>query len=73
MFLKLLLFAVFLVAVALAGLGVSVLMKRRGRFPETHISRNEEMRIRGIGCARETDIGCCSSGGKTCCSSCCSD
>ena len=43
---------------ALLGLGISILLKPHGRFPETHISRNKEMRKRGITCAQHTDTGC---------------
>ena len=44
--------------VAFAGLGISMLVKKGGRFPETHISRNREMQKRGIKCAQDTDLGC---------------
>ena len=50
MFIKLLIISVILIGVALAGLAVSMLIKPRGRFPETHISRNREMQKRGIRC-----------------------
>jgi hypothetical protein len=58
MFIKLLIISVILISIALAGLAVSMLIKPRGRFPETHISRNREMQKRGIRCAQETDLGC---------------
>ncbi|HUW93072.1 MAG TPA: hypothetical protein VMV74_07900 [Bacteroidales bacterium] len=47
-----------LIAAALLGLGISILIRPKGRFPETHISRNKEMRKRGISCAQDTDTGC---------------
>jgi hypothetical protein len=58
MFIKLIIISVILIGAALAGLAVSMLIKPRGRFPETHISRNREMQKRGIRCAQETDLGC---------------
>ena len=58
MFIKLLIISVILVGVALAGLAISMLIKPRGGFPETHISRNREMQKRGIRCAQDTDLGC---------------
>jgi hypothetical protein len=70
MFVKIIMLSVFFVALALAGLGISVLLKKRGRFPETHISNNREMQKRGIGCSCDIDIGCCASGSVPGCSSC---
>ncbi|MCJ7447564.1 MAG: hypothetical protein MUO72_07725 [Bacteroidales bacterium] len=58
MFLKLLIISAVIVVISLAGLGISMLIKARGRFPETHVGRNKEMQKRGITCARDTDIGC---------------
>jgi len=58
MFLKLLIASVVFLLIAFAGLAIRILLKSKGRFPETHISRNKEMRKRGITCAQHTDIGC---------------
>ncbi len=58
MFLKLLILSAILVGFALAGLAISIIIKPKGRFPETHISNNKEMQKRGICCAQDTDIGC---------------
>jgi hypothetical protein len=58
MFLKLLIISILFVGVVLAGLGIRILLKPGGKFPETHVSRNKEMQKRGIGCAQHTDIGC---------------
>lgn len=44
-----------LLAIALAGLGISLLVKKNGRFPETHIGRSKAMKERGIHCANTTD------------------
>ena len=61
MFLKLLILSAIFLLIAAAGLGIRMLIKSQGRFPETHVSRNPEMRKRGITCAQETDTGCHSS------------
>jgi hypothetical protein len=61
MFLKLLILSAIFLSIAAAGFGIRILLKSHGRFPETHISRNPEMRKRGITCAQETNIGCHSS------------
>lgn len=48
----LLLPALILVAVAMLLLSVRVLLKRGGRFPNTHIGGSKAMRDRGIGCQK---------------------
>ncbi len=58
MFLKLLIISAVFLIIAFAGLGIRILLKPKGRFPETHITRNKEMRKRGITCAQNSDIGC---------------
>jgi hypothetical protein len=58
MFLKLLLISIGFILIALALMGIRILLKPGGKFPETHISRNKEMRKRGIKCAQKNDIGC---------------
>jgi hypothetical protein len=58
MFLKLLIISFFFLAIAFAGLGIRILIKSNGGFPETHISKNKKMRKLGISCAQHTDIGC---------------
>jgi len=70
MFLKLLIISITLIGVALAGLAISMLIKPRGRFPETHISRNREMQKRGIRCAQDTDLGCKPGEGTDGCAGC---
>lgn len=58
MFLKLLIISSIFLLIALAGLGIKIILKPKGQFPDTHISHNKEMRKRGIKCAQQTDIGC---------------
>ena len=58
MFLKLLLISSLFLLIAFALLGIRILIKHHGHFPETHIGHNKEMRKRGIKCAQKTDIGC---------------
>ena len=54
----------------LVGLGLRILLKKNGSFPETHISSNKEMQKRGLTCAQKTDIGCIPSDEISGCSSC---
>jgi hypothetical protein len=70
MFLKLLILSSIFLALAAAGLGIRMLLKSQGRFPETHVSANPEMKKRGISCAQQTDTGCHSKKGFPGCSAC---
>ena len=70
MFLKLLILSAIFLSISAIGFGIRILFKSHGQFPETHVSRNREMRKRGITCAQQTDTGCHSSDGFTGCSTC---
>lgn len=52
---KIFIIAAVLLGIALMGLGISILLKKNGRFPEIHIGRNQAMKARGIHCANTTD------------------
>ena len=58
MFLKVLLITALLVALSFIGLAIRILLKPKGKFPETHISKNKKMREMGIKCAQHNDVGC---------------
>jgi len=58
MFVKLLLISILLLAVSGIFFGIRILVKKNGKFPQTHVGRNKEMRKRGISCAQDTNIGC---------------
>ena len=51
-----LLLTLAIVGLAVLLLGVKVFFFRGGRFPNTHIHDNEEMRKRGITCAQDEDF-----------------
>ena len=51
-----LLITVALVGIAVLLLGVKVFFVKGGRFPNTHIHANPEMRRRGITCARDNEF-----------------
>ncbi|MBQ7691278.1 MAG: hypothetical protein IJT30_08855 [Muribaculaceae bacterium] len=51
-----LLFTVVLLLVAVLLLGVRIFFTRGGRFPNTHIHSNPEMRKRGITCANDPNF-----------------
>ncbi|MDL2231838.1 hypothetical protein LJB85_03770 [Porphyromonadaceae bacterium OttesenSCG-928-L07] len=52
---KILIIVLFLVGLCLVLLGITMLIKKGGKFPDTHIGRNQEMKKRGINCANTTD------------------
>lgn len=70
MFIKLLILCVFFMAMAAIGLGIRMLLKTNGKFPETHVEKNKALADKGITCARHTDIGCLPSEGFSGCSTC---
>lgn len=45
-----------LLALCFLGLGFNIFFRKNGRFPETEIERNKEMRRRGIYCAKEEEM-----------------
>ena len=45
-----------LILVAVFLLSVKILFSKSGKFPETHIGRNKEMKKRGISCAVTQDM-----------------
>ncbi len=51
-----LLLALVIVGLAVVLLGVKVFFVKGGRFPNTHIHDNAEMRKRGITCARDKEF-----------------
>lgn len=51
---KTLLAAILLLAIAIALMCVGIIVK--GKFPETEVSRNENMRRMGIKCAKEEEM-----------------
>ena len=53
---KVLLLTLAIVGLAVLLLGVKVFFVKGGRFPNTHIHDNAEMRKRGITCARDKEF-----------------
>lgn len=47
---------VILVAIAMAGLAIGVLIK--GKFPDTHVGHNSDMKKLGITCAKNDSALC---------------
>ncbi len=55
MLVKVFIIVAILLGLALIGLGITMLIKKNGKFPETHIGRSKAMKERGIHCANTTD------------------
>lgn len=53
--LKVMLLAAVLLAMAMAGLALKILVKKGGKFPNTHISGNKYLKRQGIYCSQTQD------------------
>ena len=65
---KVFLAAILFIGIAVLGMSASVLLKKNGRFPETDLGKNENMKKLGIRCAKDIDEEI-HSGGKFSCGS----
>lgn len=48
--------ALVLVALCVFGMCFNIIFRKNGKFPETEIEKNVEMRKRGIKCAKEEEM-----------------
>ncbi len=53
---RIILAAVALVGICIVGMCFNIIFRKGGQFPETEISRNKEMRKRGIRCAKDEEL-----------------
>lgn len=53
-YLKLMLITVGLMAIAFAAMAIRILIKKKGKFVNLHLSGNKEMKKKGITCATST-------------------
>jgi hypothetical protein len=53
--LKIILLAVALISIAMLGLATQILLKRGGKFPNTHVGGNKHLKKQGIACAQTQD------------------
>ena len=53
--LKVILLAIGLLGIAMAGMALNILVKKGGKFPNTHISGNKYLKQNGIFCAQTQD------------------
>ncbi|MBO7231383.1 MAG: hypothetical protein J6V20_08275 [Bacteroidaceae bacterium] len=52
---KTLLFTLLIIAISVILLSITIIIKKNGKFPNTHIGGNKNMRKRGIKCAQSQD------------------
>jgi hypothetical protein len=52
---KTLLYTLLIIAISVVLLAITIIIKKNGKFPNTHVSGNKEMRKRGIKCAQSQD------------------
>lgn len=53
--LKIVLITIAIVSIAILGLSIRIVLIKDGKFPETHISRNKQMKGKGIQCVKTMD------------------
>lgn len=53
--LKVMLLATALLAIAMAGLAIRILVKKGGKFPNTHVSGNKYLKRNGVYCSQTQD------------------
>ena len=53
---KVVLLAILLLALGVAGMAVTILLKKDGKFPDGEISHNKELRRQGVICAKEEEL-----------------
>ncbi len=55
MVLKLILVSVVLLGIGFIGFAITILVKKNGQFPETHIGKTEFLKKQGVTCATSQD------------------
>lgn len=55
MVLKLILVSVVLLGIGFIGFAITILVKKNGQFPETHIGKTEFLKKEGVTCATSQD------------------
>jgi hypothetical protein len=58
MFLSIFLISLALLILAMSGMGISILLKKKGRFPAYRVGHNRQMAKIGITCVKHEEIRC---------------
>lgn len=56
MFLTVFFITLVLVALAFAGLGINILFRKNGKFPQTEVGSNKNMKNLGITCTKQDEM-----------------
>ncbi|MCZ4695868.1 hypothetical protein DWB61_14570 [Ancylomarina euxinus] len=56
MILKLILVSVVLLGIGFIGFAITILVKKNGQFPETHIGKTDFLKKEGVTCATSQDM-----------------
>ena len=56
MFFTMIIVSVAILALAVLGLGFSIFFRKNGKFPETGVGHNPEMRKLGLSCAKADEL-----------------
>jgi len=62
--LKIIIISSILLGMAFLGLAFRILFVRNGRFPQTSIGKNKQMRELGITCVKHDEMNCFKNGGE---------
>ena len=58
MFLKILIITLILLSLSMAGMMLTILVKKKGRFPEYRVGHNRAMHKKGVSCVKHDEIRC---------------
>jgi hypothetical protein len=58
MFLNILIITILLLSLAMLGMALNILLKKKGRFPAYRVGHNKDMRNLGITCVKHEEIRC---------------
>lgn len=70
MYIIMLLLSLGLILLAVAAMGIRMILIKGAKFPQTHVGKNKEMVKRGITCAQSIDVGCHSTDDYPGCAAC---
>ena len=58
MYLNLLIISVILLSLAMLGMMLNILVRKKGKFPEYRVGHNRNMHKKGISCVKHEEIRC---------------
>jgi len=59
-------FSIAILTIALAGMGIRILLVKNGHFPKTSVGANPEMKKMGLTCAKCDELKHCGKAGQPC-------